>query len=153
MPLNGLTFFVPGLSWRTTLMLLHARFSSSADLRTFKANETLAMSCSPSLGDASSYIQTVAPWPGNNFMCAPMICCASAALKSEHGSIAGTGCEFTATFGGDDNADGAAPPTFAAFSRLLYPQNSVNQNIAMTIFIRNRTRPRIHPPFWPGTGL
>jgi len=73
-------------------------------------------------------MQTVAPCPEDSFMGAPMICCASAALKSEHGSIAVLcGCV------GDGETEAVTPPLFDVFAGLLHPQNSTRQNIAVTM--------------------
>src|SRR5262249_53391152 len=79
-----------GLRRRTTLMLFQARLASSMDLRTLSISETLAL-VDAALGDASSYMQTIVPCPGDCRMGTPIIAWASAALNFEQGSMTATG--------------------------------------------------------------
>src|SRR5258707_13896674 len=106
MPVNWVIFFSPGLRRRNSLVLLQSLASWSADLVTFSISDTRAVS-NPGLGDASSYMHTIAPCPGASFIGAPVIACASSGLNSEHGSICALGdCGCVSLLEAADDGDG-----------------------------------------------
>jgi len=83
----------------------------------------------------------------------PMICRASAALRSEQGSSTALCGELTAVLGDDEDAEGAAPPLFDVLGGWLHPQNSVNQKCRYDD-LHSEQGSSAHPlSFWLETGL